>query len=368
MRKILELFLSLLILTSCTNSKSVNPTLQNLNFIHKTILDNHPGVYNELDPEFKHNLSKAYSDAKTKIIYTSDANKQRAAINEFVQRFNDAHLRVVWKDARLIDSKNVDSAKFIISNLPQNIAWITLPTFALNNTQEKQFQKLLKELPKLSHKSYIVFDLRGNSGGNSDYGSSVIDAIFGKKYAMHQRCLANKDVYVDWRVSAGNATYVDFLARHYNDNSEWRKVSAGLKRSLSEGKNYYQQYFSTFYCDAKNWIINTAITPVSAKIIIIIGSDNFSATLDFIDEIKMMTQNVILVGLQTGTDRLYMDVRSVELPDHAGQFIFPMKVYRNRLRGDDEPYRPDIKLEDIESTAVLKDFVVDRIKNKGVTF
>ena len=39
-------------------------TQQDIEFIHKTILENHPGPYNNQDPEFIHNMDVAYSIAK----------------------------------------------------------------------------------------------------------------------------------------------------------------------------------------------------------------------------------------------------------------------------------------------------------------
>ncbi|ABE04457.1 hypothetical protein [Rickettsia bellii] len=101
------------------------------------------------------------------------------------------------------------------------------------------------------------------------------------------------------------------------------------------------------------------LNPVKAKIIVIIDEKNVSSTLDFIDELKIMTQNIILIGKTTKADRLYMELRTVELPSKLGIFSFPIKVYRNRNRGDNIPYIPDFEI-DPKNTAKLKDFILNK--------
>ena len=65
---------------------------------------------------------------------------------------------------------------------------------------------------------------------------------------------------------------------------------------------------------------------------------------------------------KTRGDRLYMELRSSALPSKLGKFGFPIKVYRNRYRGDNESYMPDILYDgDIANTARLQSFILDEI-------
>ena len=105
-----------------------------------------------------------------------------------------------------------------------------------------------------------------------------------------------------------------------------------------------------------NWV---ALRP-ELKIILIISSDNFSAALDFVDEIKLMTKNVILISQKTKADRLYMEVRTIDLPSKTGKISFPIKVYRNRARGDNKPYIPNIEFTDIQNTNHLQQFILKK--------
>ena len=77
-----------------------------------------------------------------------------------------------------------------------------------------------------------------------------------------------------------------------------------------------------------------------------------------------MTKNIVLIGQKTKADRLYMEVRSLTLPSGSGNFFFPIKVYRNRLRLDNEHYIPDIEFNNINNTPSLQSFILEKIKKK----
>ena len=96
--------------------------------------------------------------------------------------------------------------------------------------------------------------------------------------------------------------------------------------------------------------------------IVITDSFNVSAALDFIDELKIMTKKVVLIGQKTKADRVYMEVRSLPLPSGSGNLSFPIKVYRNRPRLDNEPYVPNIAFKDVGNTPALKTFILEKIK------
>ncbi|WP_395477267.1 S41 family peptidase [Rickettsia endosymbiont of Pantilius tunicatus] len=81
--------------------------------------------------------------------------------------------------------------------------------------QQQEFNSLLAIIKNFRKKNIIVFDLRGNQGGNSDYGSKLIDQLFEKNYATQQRNLAYKNAYVDWRVSLNNLNHVKNLYKQY---------------------------------------------------------------------------------------------------------------------------------------------------------
>lgn len=358
MKKPVLFILCLLFLNSCMNKQ--NPYIEDLNFIYKAISENHPGVYNDQDYEFNKNLKESYSKAKGKIIDAKNFYSSKEAISIFTKSFNDNHLWVSWSN----DSKklNIDILrKFSVSRLSNNIAWVTLPTFDLDIRQEKDFYQLIKDITELQFTKYIIFDLRGNQGGNSEYGSKVVDALFTEEYTHQTKCLFNKKVYVDWRASEDNLNHISSLLVKY-PNSWLQEIEYGLKESIKQSKNYYRE-FSSQTCGLKNDL--RKVPMLSTKVIIVIDSSNVSAALDFIDELKMVTTNIMLIGQTTKADRLYMEVRSLPLPSGFGSFSFPIKVYRNRNRLDNQPYVPDIK-QGVSNTEALQRFILTKIKEGGL--
>lgn len=292
----LLLILCALTLASCVTKQNIHT--KDLDFIYYQILENHPGTYNAEDSNFLSNLNNAYASSKAKIDQYKDIKKVQKAITEFVDSFEDTHLQVRWVDGH--SRKKTDTTrKFCISALADDIVWVTLPTFQITADQSKDFERLLRDIATLQAKKYIIFDLRGNQGGNSDYGSQVIDALFGAECADHKRCLYNKNVYVDWRASPDNLSHISSLITKFPDNQWLQKIERGLESSLKYGHKLYRESFAKL-CTPKphpNKIM---------KIIVITDATNVSAALDFIDELRMMPTNIILIGQKTKADRLWV--------------------------------------------------------------
>lgn len=342
----------LLFLLGCTKVSCNN---QDIDFIYQTLLENHPGIQNELDPGFKPTLDNSYKTAKKYLQQNGcyNVSTARLAIENFINSFDDSHLQVNWNDkgSDIKNSQN-ESQKIEIDDIG-GMSWITIPTFDLGSNPGKDFLSLIKLMPKLRNKTKIVFDLRGNQGGNSLYGSQIIDSLFGKNYAEQRRYEYEKNTYVDWRSSKDNLSYIQRIYNDYNHPIWLKDIVDGMEESFKNGKFYYREKF------ANNFNINhhkKLHHSVNAKIFIITDKVNFSAALNFIDELKMMQHDVVLVGAVTKSDRLYMEIRQVNLPSGLGSFIFPIKVYRNRFRDDNQPYKPDVLLE-IDDTLILQEFI-----------
>jgi hypothetical protein len=325
---------------------------QDVLFMYNQVIENHPGIYNRSDPNFKNALERALKSADQAL---HAGVNQKIAIEHFVKSFDDVHVWVHWhSQSSALENKKL--SEFKIKQSSPGIIWITLPTFGLNKNQNLQFEAMLKEIPNHKNNSAIVFDLRGNQGGSSHYGSQLIDFLFGKLYAEKCRALANGKTCVDWRASHENLSHVQNLHKRYGFTWLEQAVN-GMQNSINNEDPYYHQTsFNVLKHDEKS-LKNT----VHARVIVVIDQHNMSAALDFIDELKMMAPQIILVGKETKADRLYMEVRTVELPSELGTFSFPIKVYRNRKRGDKVPYVPDYEHDTNDSTG-LEHLITDVIE------
>ncbi|ABV79500.1 hypothetical protein A1I_05890 [Rickettsia bellii OSU 85-389] len=160
----LYIFFSIIFLTSCQNGNHRNSDLK---YIYNEIQENHPGIFNKEDPTFKENLKHNYLKANKAFYKTSQNPKQ--ITEAFISTFNDTHLSVNWYNEmpKIIP---YNFKPFQIKYFLKNIVWIDLPNFDLTESQQQEFNSLIAVIKNFRKKNIIVFDLRGNQGGNSDYG------------------------------------------------------------------------------------------------------------------------------------------------------------------------------------------------------
>ncbi len=330
---------------------------EDLDFIYGQIQKNHPGIYNQEDPEFSDHLEKNYLQAKESLMKAVTFEDSKKALNIFTKNFDDAHLRIQWAQKNTYSLAPILTSQFLIEHKDVETVWVALPTFELDQEQEKEFEKFLTEISTIKSKKNIIFDLRGNRGGNSDYASMIMDKLFGYKYAQQQRAKAYQAVSIDWRASEENSIHLYALYARYQ-HAELKEIVDGIADALSEQKPYYTEIPVKKMslhdgCELKN--------SVAAKIVTIIDERNVSAALDCIDELKMMDPSVTLVGKTTKADRLYMECKAAELPSGIGFFITPIKVFRNRIRKDNESYSPDVEV-DTKDTVALEACIADLLR------
>ena len=66
----------------------------------------------------------------------------------------------------------------------------------------------------------------------------------------------------------------------------------------------------------------------------------FSAGLDFADHVRSVP-GALHLGETTGFDSIYIDIGMIRLPS-GNSLVLPLKVWRNRVRGNDEPWVPQV--------------------------
>lgn len=322
-------------------------TETDLDYIHSTILDNHPGVYNESDPGFCTHLERHYQQAKHQLSLAAHDADRIVIIKEFVASFHDTHLYIRYMESH--ENKAVRTPKyFSIESVDTGVHWVRLPTFAPNDTEKQSLSRIIDELPAMRCDKLIIFDIRGNGGGNSDWGQKIVAALFGQEYTVHHIAKANAHVYVDWRASYGNILHMQKLKQQnqhtFSPESDFMKwidsTLEGMQSAYASGLHYYTAKNQPLSSHEQNPKVFK--NPVHATIVVLMDHGCVSAALDFIDYIKAMNHPVVLVGQTTRADSLYMECRTIDLPSKKGTFCFPIKVYRNRVRKHNEPYVPDI--------------------------
>lgn len=96
--------------------------------------------------------------------------------------------------------------------------------------------------------------------------------------------------------------------------------------------------------------------PQGPRVVVVADSGCGSACLDALDIWRAM--GATQVGVTTSADTVYMEIRREPLPSGIMDVAIPMKVYRERPRGHNEPYQPHVRYEgDLTDTPTLEAWI-----------
>lgn len=242
--------------------------------------------------------------------------------------------------------------------------WVNIPTFHVNGEEEvaqmraliDSLRAVLKATPK---RSLLVLDLRGNQGGSSMWGDEIAQAIFGERWLRQARAWLTDGVYAEWRVSPFNLQAIEGIiqqiaTRHGADSDAARQMRIfrdSMTAALERGDSLYGQKRK------RRNVRKPAATRVPGRIVVLTSASCFSACLDFMD-VMLLHPQVVHAGQITGVDTNYMENWGRQMSSGLVSIGYPMKVYRNRRRGHNEPYAPTALYEgDIGNTDSLRAWI-----------
>jgi hypothetical protein len=192
---------------------------------------------------------------------------------------------------------------------------------------------------ELRQAEMLVFDVRGNNGGSSDWGDQMVEAVWGVDYASYRRPPSSTGV--DYRISDENIAHIEYIIDLTVEQGmsgaeeHFRDVYAGMLTARDAGAVYYERR-STPGDEAE-----PAANPVLAQVYFLTNGSCGSACLDFADRMLSL-EGVIHIGGETTADSAYMELRQLDLPSGHARMGLPIKVYRGRPRASGETYVPDI--------------------------
>jgi len=340
--------------------------LQDLAYIQQMLIENHPGFYNNEDTDFQHVLYNEYDQAVQKSQLVRTKQEYQTVIQTYAKKFDDIHLSVTFADKQQRSRKqNAKKASFTIQQLLPQVPWITLPHFEPHGEEIAALNHLVEQARSWRNDKAIIFDVRGNGGGNSVWAEKIVAALFSQDYFTEKRHAVTSNVSVHWRCSIDNINHIENLIpefkQQYGESSQAYAWIHNLHQNMVAAQKNGLTYF-VMTQESKPPCVQGSKNPVKAKIILIIDGACASACLDFIDCLKAMDHPLCLVGQTTQADSVYMELRTVALPSGTAQLQFPIKMYRNRMRGNKQPYVPDITyMHDLRDTQTLKDWIIKEV-------
>lgn len=337
---------------------------RDLMFIQKTLFEDHPGVYNALDPKFLEETEKNFKIAQQKLFGVNTVEEKAKILQEFGQSFRDVHLWIHYDLSKPERPISRERRPFSIQELKKGTCWINIPTFNPSRAQIKKLKHIIESLVEF-RKQTVIFDLRGNGGGNSSWGEELLKALFGKEYANQQLAKSSQNVYSDWRVSRGNLDHIKELilivkeqfGENYHAVQSLKNTCKGMEDAFLRDENYYLEPPDLDQAA----LSSNAISSFSGRIVAIIDKDCGSSCFNFIDGLKAMNADAVFVGEPTGMHSVYTELRKVTLPSGKGTLGFSTKVKRNHPRGHNEPHIPDIQYSNLQNTTELQNFIFDKV-------
>ena len=236
---------------------------------------------------------------------------------------------------------------FALKHFDDGGFWISTPTFNGDPSSENyaELTSLIADMKTkqeaLRAAPYVVLDVRGNGGGSSHWSQLMAQVLWGDAWMTAHPEPAIEAV--EWRASDGNIAEISaFLDKLHATNGQpeliaWAEDAInGMKAAKAAGQVYWRSTNDEAPSDAAP--PPPAPQLMAGRVYVLTDSSCGSACLDAVDLWK--TVGAVQVGRETSADTVYMEIREPALPSGLAQIAVPMKVYRGRARGNNEPQRP----------------------------
>lgn len=242
------------------------------------------------------------------------------------------------------------------------VLWIRAQNFQPDQRQQQELDAMLKTIAALQGVRTIVFDARGNGGGSSGVGDQIIEAATGGLDFDQTDLDRLPRTYAQWRVSEIGLKamdwYVDMMRERYGADSEaaheMMKHREQMREASRAGRPWIEQVEGPRLTRADIEKRHGHLRRFDGTVAVVADDTCVSACLDFLDAIRLIPGSIQL-GQTTGSDTVYLEAGGrVTLPS-GNRLIMPLKVWRNRVRGDSEPLVPDVPLQvDMHDDAAVR--------------
>lgn len=255
-------------------------------------------------------------------------------------------------------------AGFGLTTLEDGGVWMSMPSF--NGDPSDDAHKALTPMmaewaakqAELRAAPFVVLDLRGNGGGSSHWSKEIAVTLWGQDWVDAHK--PRPVEAIEWRASDDNLaaiqSYVDewTAAGESAERIGWaQEIVDGMKLAQAAGRPFWRDRDSASPREASR---GSPDRLVLGSVYVLTDPVCASACLDAVDLWKAL--GAIQIGRETSADTVYMDVRTAALPSGLAGLVVPMKVWRGRLRGNNEPHRPAHRFDgDITDSAALQAWV-----------
>ena len=263
-------------------------------------------------------------------------------------------------------------AGFTVEDVGEGRRWVRVPTFDVGAEGLRQIDAVAARLATLADANLVVFDLRGNGGGNSALGEKLFDALTGGLEATPDQLARVPHARALWRVSSRTIAQLERTARakragggpDHPSVKFTEEYAARMRAALAEGKPWVEQTGDAALTPALVRELGVTTRRFGGRIVILTDEACFSACLDFVDTL-LLAPGTVHLGRTTSADTRYMDVGTYRIgPQLLVQS--PRKVWLGRPRGNNEPHVPSRMFTgNIADDAAVQAWVLSVMESKS---
>jgi hypothetical protein len=222
-----------------------------------------------------------------------------------------------------------------IGMLAPDKRWVGMPNF--NGARSgAAYEALYPKLAALPKSGWVVFDLRGNGGGDSTWGSRALAALYGEAYAEKLGAAGGASKYLI--ADAGTADLLkryiaapEFAASKADSESDLARVEAAMRAG-----DKMALVFGKADAAAEPVVLRRPHGPRAAAVI---DRNCFSSCMNFLQQLLAMGDTVVL-GEPTLGYSPFGEINIIALPSGHGALRIPSAIFTT-AQATREPFVPD---------------------------
>ncbi len=246
--------------------------------------------------------------------------------------------------------------EFGIHSIGKDGVWISIPIFAWGlAAQGSDTTQLLNgianKMSELKNKRLIIFDVRGNTGGDPQYMRPILVNLYGENYlkSLGQAFAWNNANITQFRVSAGN------LKNMITSKSPVSMI-AQMQQAIAHHQTH-MDYTTNAFSNSDDKII-AYVKPITAKVIVVTDGRCGSECTSFVKDL-LSIPNTIQVGQPTAIVAASTWNRVIVFPDQAAALLFPTGMQLGSNQSFNKPLIPTyIYSGDMGNTKELQDWIL----------
>jgi hypothetical protein len=224
-----------------------------------------------------------------------------------------------------------------ITKLGSDSHWLGMPDFD-GKKSAVAYEALYRQLETLPKSGWLIFDLRGNGGGDSSCGNRALRALFGAEYAERLGDAGGLEKYM----IASQAT-VDQL-KYYINTAVSSAVKAESESDLAkvEAAIHAGDKMAKVGGEANTDLLAASSNPRphGPRIAAVIDRGCFSSGMNFLQQLKAIDDTVVL-GEPTIGYSPFGEITRFDLPSGHGSLYLPAALFKT-TQATREPFVPDL--------------------------